>query len=87
MTLRTIATALALTLASPALATPQQLVDSVRAELNSWGMQDVSIDGLSRHKLSTISHILHSGSTPSAMRGKIMAIIDPERHSIRGLFK
>ena len=82
--------ALALLLSLPsgmAMSAPQQLIDSVRAELNAWGLTDVSIAGLSSHKLSQIKHVLHSNSSPSAARGKVLAIIDPERYSIRSWFK
>ena len=86
--MKALLTACALAFAAlPAVAAPDQLFQSVRAELNAMGLKDVSIQGLSSHELSTIKHILHSNSTPSAMRAKIMAIVDPERHSIRGLFK
>lgn len=86
MTRLALVIALSLT-GTAAMAAPQQLIDSVRAELSTWGMGDIDVSGLRSHKLNTIKHILHSNSSPSAKRGKVLAIIDPQRYSLRGLFK
>lgn len=72
--------------ATPTLAMNQKLFDSVRAELDAWGMHTVSIAGLPNHKLLTIKHILHSDNNQATKRGMVLSIVDPDRHSLRRLF-